>query len=225
MLQCKIDGRTALCSWACDQRKDDAVEQVTTIRRLGSCGSGAIRDHLLRLDDEDRRLRFSGPVSAARIEAHCASLDLSRVPVLGGVVAGTVRGIAELRPLPGGWPRAAEVAISVERRHQGRGIGGALLHRLTLVARNRWILRLHLLCLVDNGRMMRLARGLGGGLSFAEGQVEGTIDLAWPTPWTVLEEVLGEAAARWPTRPRGASPACGARWDRARACAGGSSAA
>ena len=129
------------------------------------------------------------------------------------------------RPLPGSWPRAAEAAISVERPFPGQGIGSALLRRLTLAARNRWIQRLHMLCLLDNGRMVRLARQQDSRLRFAEGQVEASIELPWPTGWTVLEEVLGEAGAPSATRPGGAWPACGARWRRAPACAGGSSAA
>ena len=195
------------------------------IRRLVSRERDQVREHLLRLDDEDRRLRFGGPVSPARIDAHCAELDPGRVLVLSYLVAGEARGIGELRPLPGSWPRAAEAAISVERVFQGQGIGSALLRRLTLVARNRWIQRLHMLCLLDNGRMVRLARQQDSRLRFAEGQVEASIELAWPTGWTVLEEVLGEAGVPAAKRPGGAWPACGARWRRAPACAGGSSAA
>ncbi len=201
------------------------MDESGVIRRLGSGEGAQIRDHLLRLDDEDRRLRFGGPAGPARIEAHCAALDPSRALVLGWLQAGQVRGLGELRPLPGSSPRAVEVAISVERPFQGRGIGGALLRRLTLAARNRWILRLHMLCLLDNGRMVRLARRQDSRLSFDEGQIEARIELPWPTGWTVLEEILGEAAARRVRPPADAWPACGARWHRAPACAGGSSAA
>jgi len=109
-------------------------EATAMIRRLVSRERDQVREHLLRLDDEDRRLRFGGPVSPARIDAHCAELDPGRVLVLSYLVAGEARGIGELRPLPGSWPRAAEAAISVERVFQGQGIGSALLRRLTLVA-------------------------------------------------------------------------------------------
>jgi GNAT superfamily N-acetyltransferase len=181
------------------------------IRRLGSFERGRIRDHLLRLDEEDREQRFGGFATLDRIGAHCAGLDLARVVVLGFMAAGEARGIGEIRPLPGIWPRAAEVAISVERAFQGQGIGGALLRRLTLAARNRWIRRLHMLCPLDNGRMVRLARRLESRLSFAEGQVEADIKLPWPTGWTLLEEIEGELCAFWATPPGGAWPACGAR--------------
>jgi len=195
------------------------------IRRLATFERDRIRDHLLRLEEEDRHLRFGGHATLERVGAHCAGLDLARTVVLGYMVAGEARGIGELRPLPRAWPRAAEVAISVERPFQGQGIGSALLRRLTQAARNRWIRRLHMLCLLDNGRMVRLARQLEGRLSFDQGQIEASIELPWPTGWTLLEELGSELCAWWPTPPGGAWPACGARPHRARACADGPSAA
>ena len=201
------------------------MDSCGVIRRLGACERELIRDHLLRLSDADRHLRFGGHASPERVADHCAALDLSRVVVLGCMVDGVARGIGELSPLPGGWQRAAEVAISVERPFQGRGIGGRLLRRLTRAASNRWIQRLHMLCLLDNGRMVRLARQQGSRLSFEEGQIEASLELPWPTGWTVLEELAGEAGAWWATRPAAALPAYAARSRRARACADGSSAA
>jgi len=67
-----------------------------------------------------------------------------------------------------------------------------LLRRVTRAARNRWIERLPMLCLLDNGRMVRLARPLDCRLSFEEGQIKATLELPWPTAWTLLEEGLEE---------------------------------
>jgi GNAT superfamily N-acetyltransferase len=201
------------------------MDTAGVIRRLGTFERDRICDHLLRLDDEDRHLRFGGHATPERVGQHCGGLDLSRVVVLAYMVDGEARGVGELRPLPGVWPRAAEVAISVERPFQGRGIGGALLRRLTRTARNRWIQRLDMLCLLDNGRMVRLARHQGSQLSFEEGQIEASLELPWPTGWTLLEELRDEASGWWATRPGRAWPACAVRSHRAPACAGGSSAA
>lgn len=201
------------------------MDTAATIRRLAAFERDLIGDHLLRLDEQDRRLRFGGPASAARVAAHCAGLDPGRTVVLGYMVAGAARAIAELRPIPGSSPRAAEVAVSVERAFQARGIGSALLRRLICAARNRWFERLHMLCWLENGRMVRLARQLDSRLSFEQGQVEASLSLPWPTGWTVLEEIGCELRAWWATPPEHAWPACGARSRRAHACAGGSSAA
>ena len=112
--------------------------------------------------------------------------------LLGYVVAGQVRGLGELKPIGNGSPRAAELAVSVERPFQNRGIGTALLRRLVVSARNRLIDRIHMVCLIENGRAVRMARRLDGVLRFRDGEAEAVIEPPWPTPWTWLEEALLE---------------------------------
>jgi GNAT superfamily N-acetyltransferase len=211
-----------------------------SIRRLRAAERDKVRDHLLRLDGEDRQLRFGGYASPARIAAYCAELDLRRALILGYLVEGEVRAIGELKPLAGSGPRAAEIAISVERPYQGRGVGSRLLRRLVIAARNRLFERLYMVCLIDNGRMVRLARRFDSRLNVDHGEVEARIEPPWPTWWTVLEETLDEAGAlvgvttaeradpstrtrsRRARRPGRAWPAGGARRRRDGACAGGS---
>ena len=164
------------------------------IRRLWSGERDKIRDHLLRLDGDDRVLRFGGYASDAHIAAYCARLDWSRVLVVGYVAGGEVRGLGQLELIGAGWPRAAELAVSVERPFQNRGIGTALLRRLVIAARNRLIERIHMVCLMDNGRAVRMARRLEGALHFHDGAAEARIEPPWPTPWTWLEETLFEPA-------------------------------
>jgi GNAT superfamily N-acetyltransferase len=219
------------------------MERSGTLRRLGSRDRDRLRDHLLRLDSEDRQLRFGAHVSPAQVAAHCAALDTGRTLLLGYLAQGELCAAGELTALVGAGPRSAEIAISVERRFQGRGIGSALLRRLIVAARNRLFERLYMVCLIDNGRMMRLARRFGGRLEVEQGAVAARIDPPWPTFWTVLEEVLDQAhglvgaRATDPLRPLAearngramrpgrASTGGGARRRRGGACAGGSSAA
>jgi hypothetical protein len=110
------------------------------VRRLRAIERDKVRDHLLRLDAEDRLRRFAGYLSDAQIETYCANLD---------------------------WGRALIVA-----------------------ARNRFIARLHMICLMDNARVQHLARKLDGRLAFEQGEVEARIEPPWPTYWTLLEETL-----------------------------------
>jgi RimJ/RimL family protein N-acetyltransferase len=114
--------------------------------------------------------------------------------VVGYVAGAQVRGIGELELLEAAWPRAAELAVSVERRFRNRGIGTALLRRLVVAARNRLIGRLEMVCLIDNGRAVRMARRLGGVVQLEHGEVLARIAPPWPTPWTWLEEALSESA-------------------------------
>ena len=61
-------------------------------------------------------------------------------------------------------------------------------------ARNRFVARVHMLCLLDNRRVQRIARGLGGALAFYPGEAEAQLDLRWPDALTGFEEWLDEAA-------------------------------
>jgi RimJ/RimL family protein N-acetyltransferase len=54
----------------------------------------------------------------------------------------------------------AEYAALVEDRFQGRGLGLGLTRRLIEAAQERGIKRLHALVLRENGRMLRMLRGL-----------------------------------------------------------------
>jgi ribosomal protein S18 acetylase RimI-like enzyme len=160
------------------------------VRRLRAIERDKVRDHLLRLDTEDRLRRFAGYLSDAQIETYCANLDWARALIVGYVVDGEVRAIGELKPMADGRSRAAELAVSVERQFQSRGIGTVLLRRLIVAARNRFIRRLHMICLMDNARVQHLARKLDGRLAFEQGEVEARIEPPWPTYWTLLEETL-----------------------------------
>jgi GNAT superfamily N-acetyltransferase len=165
------------------------------VRRLGRGERDRLLGHLLRLDAEDRRLRFGGHASDERVRAYCARLDWSRSVVLGCLVAGEPRGVGELKPVEGAWPPMAELAVSVEAPFRGRGIGTELCRRLVVRARNRFVARVHMLCLLDNRRVQRIARGLGGALTFHPGEAEAEIGLPWPDPASASEEWLDEAGA------------------------------
>jgi GNAT superfamily N-acetyltransferase len=176
------------------------------IRRLWAGERDQVRDHLLRLDAEDRHLRFGGHASAGYIAAYFARLNWSLM--LGYVVAGQVRGVGELR-LIGAASREAELAVSVERPFQNRGVGSALLRRLVIAARNRLIVRIHMVCLIENGRAVRMARRLDGALRFRDGEAEAVIEPPWPTPWTWLEEALLEFGCTGVEQPAAAvDPEC-----------------
>lgn len=168
---------------------------AAVIRRIWPSERDKLRAHLLRLDAEDRVLRFGGYSSDAQIEAYCRELDWHRAVVIGYLVEGELRGVGELKPLTGRWPRAAEVALSVERPFQNRGIGTELLRRLLAIARNRGLDTLCMVCLLENRKVVRMVRKLGGSLSFEQGEVEARLALPWPDHRTLLLELLDEAGA------------------------------
>jgi ribosomal protein S18 acetylase RimI-like enzyme len=165
------------------------------VRRLGRGERDRLLGHLLRLDAEDRRLRFGGHASDERVRAYCARLDWSRSVVLGCLVAGELRAAGELKLIDRARPRMAEIAVSVEVQFQGCGIGTELCRRLAVRARNRFVEKVHMLCPLDNRCVQRIARRLGGALAFYPGEVEAEIGLPWPEPLSMAEEWLDEAPA------------------------------
>jgi hypothetical protein len=58
-----------------------------------------------------------------------------------------------------------------------------------------------MLCLLDNRRMQRIARGLGGALTFHPGEVEARLAPPWPDPASAAEEWLDEAGTLLASRP------------------------
>lgn len=163
------------------------------IRKLWPNEASRYRDHLLRLDAESRRARFGGAVADAFIRDYVkVALSLDAV-VHGFFVNGTLRGAAELRAIRSERDVDAEAAFSIERPWQNHGVGSALLAHTLLAARNRHIRTLHMICLSDNRRMQQLARKFEAELTFEYGSVVGEVEAPYPTPASVLKEVVADS--------------------------------
>jgi len=86
----------------------------------------------------------------------------------------------------------AEAAFSIETPWQSHGVGTALLERTLLAARNRGIKLMHMACLVNNRRMIDLAKKFEAELKFDFGSVIGEVEAAHPTPMSVLREFVAD---------------------------------
>lgn len=77
-------------------------------------------------------------------------------------------------------PEAAEFALAVEDRWQGRGIGPQLLSALATYARGRGVVTFIAEVLYDNGRMLSLLRhsNFPTTFRFQDGRVEGLLDIS-----------------------------------------------
>ena len=178
-------------------------------RRLLSSETALLGDHLIRLDPQDRRLRFGGMLLRDEgIRRYTHSIDWAHSWHVGFFADGALRAVVqlsvprreELGTVP--WLRAgaAEFAVSVERPWQRQGIAARLLAQAVVVARNRNIRDLYMLCMPENEPMRRLARKVGIGLVFRDGEITGHVDLPAPDQLTVFAEFAVEAAAaigRW----------------------------
>ena len=154
----------------------EVLPEGGVVRKLWIGESAKYREHLLRLDPQSRRNRFSGGVSDQFISNYVDLTTGLDTVVHGFFVGDTIRGAAELRSLGAGFPREAEAAISVEKAWQSHGVGSALLRRTLLAARNRGFRHLHMACLADNQRMQQLARKFDAELSFDFESVVGEVE-------------------------------------------------
>ncbi|HVJ52054.1 MAG TPA: GNAT family N-acetyltransferase [Aliidongia sp.] len=178
------------------------------IRKLFAFEREKVCNHLLRLEPENLRLRFFGTVGESYIASYSETIFSTGGIILGYFENGKLCAIGELRRQGARWSQAAELAITVEREFQHRGIGTEMLRRLVEIACNRSIKILHLACLIDNTRMQKIARKLGGALRYVDGAAEVDISPPWPSCWSLLGEAAadGQAALHaWWTVPGFAS--------------------
>lgn len=176
-------------------------------RRLLPTEISIYRAHLLRLNDEDRRLRFHSRISPTAIDEYCARVDWPNSVIVGCFRGDELGGAAELRLAPRNASPPddanplAEIALSVDAPVRRRGIGTELTRRALLAARNRRVKTVLMLCLPENRCMQRIVQRLGGHLGFACDAVEGRLDLARPSLGSRLQAAMDRLSA-WLVRQR-----------------------
>lgn len=142
-------------------------------------------DHLTRLTGADRQFRFAQanvPDEAImRYVAGIAADDL----ILGTFTDERMVGAVHVAFADD----IAEVGVSVDPGHRGRGIGADLFKRAARWARNRRAERLYTLCQADNRAMMALATKLGMTIHRESGTAEAFLALPPPDLLTVSDEL------------------------------------
>jgi GNAT superfamily N-acetyltransferase len=125
------------------------------IRQLSRAERPSLYEHFLTLGLHDRRLRFGTPLSDYSVREYLGRIDFGHDAVF-GVVDDELRllGVAHVARADG----HAELGVSVLEDHRSRGIGGALLARTHMHARNWGVRALFMHCLTENAAMMRLAQ-------------------------------------------------------------------
>lgn len=157
-------------------------------RKLTPSDRPAIRAHFARMSQDDVRLRFGHAVTPGAVTNHIEQLDFRDNILLGHVDGGLVRGFIEILPLGDTPPRKAELALTVEQDWQGHGIGTELCRRGLIMACNRRIERVFMVCLTENVRMQRVAEKLEGKVLSRHGDVESEVMLPQPSPWSFAQE-------------------------------------
>ena len=157
--------------------------------------SSLLEEHLLRIDGTDRMMRFMGGVNDDFIRTHCSGIGWPHSVVIGSFVGGTLRGAAEIWFDPENL-RPCELALTVERDFQDRGIGTELLRRSLVVARNRGARSLCLACLPENRKMQHILQKFGRIVTTRDpAMIESELALAGPSHFTLWQEFAGDGIA------------------------------
>lgn len=162
------------------------------IRTIRPWERAKLREHLLRLEPEGRRMRFHAAVKDSAIERFVDRLSWLRSINAGFFEDGALRGSAQLVWSADPWRDGVEFAIAVETAWRGRGVGTALMDRALILARNRGLDRLTMTCLRENDAMRALARHFEARLAFEDNGVEGRLRLPWPSQATLAQEAAEE---------------------------------
>lgn len=136
--------------------------------------------HLLRLDRESRHDRFNGAISDAFLENYARRCFQQGATVVGYVEGDRVLGAAELHERADLNPPTGEIAFSVEKELQHRGLGSRLFKRLIMHAYALGYTQLRVTTHPNNDAMKTLACKFRARLTFDRGETVGIIELGEP---------------------------------------------
>lgn len=130
------------------------LSPISTIR-LHPLDRPALEAHFIRLDIEDRRLRFGSGISDDALRDYVRRIDFGRDGVF-AVQDDALRPLAVVHVAMGSGP--AEMGLSVLPEARGQGLGNALFRRAVTFLRNRGAASVFMHCLSENAAIMHLAR-------------------------------------------------------------------
>jgi len=165
---------------------DWPVTELSLIHRA------ALLRHFLKLDAHDRRLRFGAAFSDTAVANYAARIDFERDTAFGVFDDDlALIGAAHVARASG----HAELGVSVLRGYRNRGVGGALLMRAVLRARNWGVRTLLMHCLRENETMLHLARKQGVRIVTEQGEADAWLGLAPADASSHFGEVFAQRVA------------------------------
>jgi GNAT superfamily N-acetyltransferase len=167
----------------------NGTEMHVVTKELSRLDRETLLAHFLALDAEDRRLRFGVPLSDFGVKDYVERIDFERDAVF-GVYDDELKlaGAAHLARGEG----FAELGVSVLPAHRGLGLGGAMLARAHVHARNWGLPSLFMHCLSENGAMMHLARKQGMRIVAESGEADAYLELSPGDPSSIARELFAE---------------------------------
>lgn len=151
-----------------------------------------VREHLLRLPDEDRRRRFGTPLKDSAIAAYVDRLDPETTQLYGQIEGERLVALAEI--FPAGAPDICEAAFSVDPDRRREGLGRTILTRALDRAADAGFARMILYIQQANTPMREIARKHGFQLRLDEGDYLATRALAPADHAVATAPVTGPAS-------------------------------
>ena len=155
---------------------------------------GALREHFLQLDVQDRHLRFGSSLNDSAVIAYVDGIDFERDEVY--AVTDEAQAILGAVPIAG-IGEDAELGLSVLAGARGQGVGNALFERAMMHLRNRCVREVLVRCLYQNAAMMHLARKYGTQIRQEGPDREARLVLPAATSGTYMLEWLQDQQATY----------------------------
>ena len=175
--------------------KAQLARLAVPVRALHAGHRAKVLDHFLKLNDEDRRMRFGTQTPDEVLKRYVEGINFSKDTVLGIFDAQlNIIGIAHLAYLPAvkRYSTSAEFGVSVLPEGRAQGLGTALLGRAAIHSRNTQIDTLFVHCLANNRAMMHLAQKAGMQVEYAYGDADAYLKLPPANPGTIVVEAANE---------------------------------
>jgi GNAT superfamily N-acetyltransferase len=140
--------------------------------QLGESDRDRLREHLQRLDPDDRRMRFMRTMSDPELKAFVAALDFAAAKRLGLLNReGEIVALAEGFAFGVGTRTDMEVAFSTDAAWRRCGLATRLFHDMAQLARERGIDRLVLQCDRRNIAMRRVLKAVDAETREESGEI------------------------------------------------------
>ena len=133
------------------------------IRKLSPRHRPKILQHLVRLEPQDRYLRFGYPANDEQIGRYVEGLNFVRDEIY-GVFNRRLELVAMAHlafSIDPQWATCAEFGVSVLQQSRGKGLGGRLFDHAVVHARNEGVHMLFIHALSENSAMLNIARHAG----------------------------------------------------------------
>jgi RimJ/RimL family protein N-acetyltransferase len=171
---------------------------VSAIRHLGPKHRQRIAQHLFKLDEHDRYLRFGYLANDEQIQRYVDGLDFERDDIF-GIYDRRLELIAMAHlahSVDAEFRACAEFGVSVANSARGRGYGSKLFERAVKHARNEGVMFLFIHALSENSAMLKIAKKSGAMVAHDGPQSNAYLTLPPATFDSRMTELVQEQLAQ-----------------------------